>query len=110
MPLAERSPTCPGESRSVSAPENRIETVRVVREGGVSIKRAARMGCSAQTLRKSILQADRDDGVRTDGPTTDEKAELVALRRRVRVPRRRRRSRSVPRASSPDERQTVVNC
>jgi len=52
----------------------------------LSIKRAAATaGCSEQTLRNWVLQADRDDGVRTDGPTTDEKAELAQLRRRVRV-------------------------
>ena len=67
-------------------PEVRTEAVRLVREGGLSFKRAAATaGCSEQTLRNWVLQADRDDGVRTDGPTTDEKAELAQLRRRVRV-------------------------
>ena len=67
-------------------PEIRTEAVRLVREGGVSIKdAAATAGCSEQTLRNWVLQADRDDGVRSDSLTTDEKAELNALRRRVRV-------------------------
>lgn len=67
-------------------PQVRIEAVRLVREGGVSIKdAAATAGCSEQTLRNWVLQAERDDGIRTDGPTTDEKAELAQLRRRVRI-------------------------
>jgi transposase len=67
-------------------PEVRLEAVRLVREGGVSMKdAAATAGCSVQTLRNWVLQAERDDGVRHDGPTTDEKTELAHLRRRVRV-------------------------
>ena len=30
-------------------------------------------------------RSERDDGSRTDGPTTDEKTELAELRRRVRI-------------------------
>jgi transposase len=67
-------------------PEVRLEAVRLVREGGVSLGgAAATVGCSVQTLRNWVLQAERDDGVRHDGPTTDEKAELALLRRRVKV-------------------------
>ena len=67
-------------------PEVRVEAVRLVREGGVSLKEAAdTVGCSLQTMRNWVLQAERDAGVRFDGPTTDEKTELVKLRRRVRV-------------------------
>jgi transposase len=67
-------------------PEVRVEAVRLVREGGVSLKEAAdTVGCSLQTMRNWVLQAERDAGVRFDGPTTDEKTELVQLRRRVRV-------------------------
>jgi transposase len=67
-------------------PEVRVEAVRLIREGGVSVKNAAStVGCSEQTMRNWVLQAERDDGVRFDGPTTDEKSELVQLRRRVRI-------------------------
>jgi transposase len=67
-------------------PEVRLEAVRLVREGGVSLKdAAATAGCSIQTMRNWVLQSERDSGARFDGPTTDEKAELAQLRRRVRI-------------------------
>ena len=67
-------------------PEIRLEAVRLVREGGVTIKdAAATAGCSEQTMRNWVLQSERDDGSRRDGLTTDEKSELAQLRRRVRV-------------------------
>jgi transposase len=76
----------PGRVPPPYPPEVRVEAVRLVREGGVSVKQAAAtVGCSEQTMRNWVLQAERDDGVRFDGPTTDEKTELVALRRRVRI-------------------------
>ncbi len=43
------------------------------------------MGCSVETVRNWVKQADRDAGLRTDGLNTEERAELVQLRRRVRV-------------------------
>jgi len=46
---------------------------------------ATTVGCSEQTMRNWVLQSERDDGVRHDGPTTDEKTELAQLRRRVRI-------------------------
>ncbi len=67
-------------------PEIRLEAVRLVRDGGVSIKdAAATVGCSEQTMRNWVLQSERDDGSRRDGLTTDEKSEVAQLRRRVRV-------------------------
>jgi transposase len=60
--------------------------VRLVREGGLSPSAVATtVGCSTQTLRNWVLQSERDDGTRYDGPTTDEKTELAMLRRRVKV-------------------------
>ena len=41
---------------------------------------AEKMGCGAETLRKWILQAERDDGKR-EGTTTSERDELKTLRR-----------------------------
>ena len=80
--LAERSPSCPGESRRPIRPRSASRrSVSSVRAGCRSNEAAARVGCSEQTMRNWVLQADRDDGVRTDGPTTDEKTELAQLRR-----------------------------
>ncbi len=41
---------------------------------------AAKIGCTAETLRKWVRQAERDQGLRP-GPTSDEKARLKALER-----------------------------
>jgi transposase len=84
--LAERSPKRPGESRRPIRSRSASSAVRFVRHGSVSVKQAAdTVGCSVQTMRNWVLQADRDDGVRHDGLTTDEKVELAHLRRRARV-------------------------
>jgi len=65
-------------------PEVRDEAVRLVREGGLSFTEAAKVaGCSDQTVRNWVAQADRDAGRRSDGLTTEERAELTELRRRV---------------------------
>lgn len=67
-------------------PEVRAESVRLVREGGLSFKEAAKIaGCSEMTVRNWIAQADRDGGVRSDGLSTQERDELHQLRRRVKV-------------------------
>jgi len=67
-------------------PEVREEAVRLVREGGMSFNDAARVvGCSDQSVRSWVAQADRDAGRRSDGLTTEERAELSTLRRRVRT-------------------------
>ncbi|MEQ9315894.1 MAG: IS3 family transposase, partial [Henriciella sp.] len=44
---------------------------------------AAKIGCTAETLRRWVRQAERDEG-RRSGPTTDEQARLKALEREVR--------------------------
>ncbi len=41
---------------------------------------SAKIGCTAETLRKWVRQAERDQGLRP-GPTSDEKARLKALER-----------------------------
>ena len=58
----------------------------MVRELGASLQEVADVvGCSVETVRNWVKQADRDAAVRSDGLSTEEKAELVQLRRRVRV-------------------------
>ena len=44
---------------------------------------AAKIGCSGETLRNWIRQAERDKGSRA-GPTTDERERIKALEREVR--------------------------
>jgi transposase len=41
---------------------------------------AEKVGCSAETIRNGVRQAERDDG-RRPGPTSEELDELKALRR-----------------------------
>src|SRR5215210_2031301 len=44
---------------------------------------AAKIGCSGETLRNWVRQAERDKGVRA-GPTTEERERIKALEREVR--------------------------
>jgi transposase len=44
---------------------------------------AQKIGCSAETLRNGVRQAERDQGLRA-GPTTDERERIKALEREVR--------------------------
>jgi transposase-like protein len=44
---------------------------------------AAKIGCSGETLRNWVRQAERDEGLRP-GPSTDERERIRALEREVR--------------------------
>ena len=44
---------------------------------------AQKIGCSSETLRNWVRQAERDEGLRAD-PTTDERDRIKALEREVR--------------------------
>ena len=44
---------------------------------------AQKIGCSSETLRHWVRQAERDEGLRA-GPTTDERERIKALEREVR--------------------------
>ena len=73
------------------SPEVRVRAVRMVRvhageygsqwEAMVSI--AAKIGCAAETLRRWVRQAERDEGLRP-GPTSAEQARIRELEREVR--------------------------
>ena len=68
----------------------RAEAVRLVRERGESIPDVARgLGCSTESVRDWVKQAESDEGAR-DGLTTDERTELNRLRRENRVLREER--------------------
>ena len=77
--------------RAPYPPEFRAEAVRLVREGGRTPQQLAQdLGCSDETIRNWLKQADLDAGRRTDGLTTTEREELAQLRREVRVLREER--------------------
>ena len=73
------------------SPEVRQRAVRMVLEhGGDHASQwaaigsiAAKIGCTAETLRGWVRQAERDQGKRP-GPTTDEQERIKALEREVR--------------------------
>lgn len=80
----------PGPHRVPYPPEFRVEAVKLVRGGDAPIAQVARdLGVNAETLRLWVRQADVDAGQR-DGLTTEERAELVRLRRENRVLREER--------------------
>jgi transposase len=78
-------------SRPPYPPEFRAEAVRLVREGGRTPEELARdLGCTGQTIRNWLKQADLDVGRRHDGLTTAERDELRRLRSEVRTLRMER--------------------
>jgi transposase len=63
-------------------PEFRAEAIRLVRDGGRSVNAVAKdLGVSTESLRNWVKQSDLDGGRRKDGLTTEERQELVRLRR-----------------------------
>ena len=77
-----------GKTNTSFSAEVRERAVRMVREhqgdypsewAAIS-SIAAKIGCAAESLRRWIRQAERDEG-RRDGLTTDERARLKALER-----------------------------
>ena len=73
------------------SPEVRERAVRMVQEhGGDHASQwaaigsiAAKIGCTAETLRGWVRQAERDQGLRA-GPTSDDRERIKALEREVR--------------------------
>ena len=71
-------------------PEYRRQAVELVRLAGRPIPDVAReLGCSQQSLRTWVRQADVDAG-RAEGMSTEEREELRRLRREVRQLRQER--------------------
>lgn len=66
--------------------EFRDDAVKLFRRSGKPLRPfCAELGIATESLRKWIKQADLDSGTRRDGLTSEERAELSLLRRRVRV-------------------------
>ena len=69
------------KTRPHYAPEFRRQMVELVRAGRSPAELENEFEPTAQTIRKWLAQADRDDGRRSDGLTTPEREELNRLRR-----------------------------
>ena len=62
-------------------PEFRQQMVELVRAGRSPEALAKKFEPSGQTIRNWVIQAERDEGVRRDGPSRPEQEELRRLRR-----------------------------
>ena len=67
--------------RILYAPEFRRQMVELVRAGRTPEELAREFEPTANTIRKWVEQLDRDEGLRSDGLTTEERRELRELRR-----------------------------
>ena len=72
-----------GKSRGPYAPEFRRQMVELVRAGRTPEELSQEFEPTAQSIRSWVAQADRDEGRRSDGLTTPERAELRRLRREL---------------------------
>ena len=70
--------------------EYRRRMIELVRGGQSPEELAGKFEPSAQTIRNWVVQADRDEGRRADGLTTEERAEIRRLRRENEVLREER--------------------
>ena len=71
------------KSRPPYPAEFRRRLVELVRAGQEPEELARKFEPTAQSIRNWVAQADRDDGRRAEGLTTDEREELRRLRREV---------------------------
>ena len=75
----------PQRHRDPYPPEFRRRIVDLVRSGRTPEQLAKEFEPSAQTIKTWVEQAERDDGRRSDGLTTEERDELRRLRREVKI-------------------------
>jgi transposase len=78
------------KSKPPYPPEFRRRMVELVRAGQGPEALARKFEPSAQTIRNWVKQADLNEGRRSDGLTTEEREELVRLRRENRQLREER--------------------
>jgi len=78
------------KSRPPYPPELRRRLVEMVRAGRSPVELAEEFEPSEQCIRNWVAQAQRDEGKRQDGLTSEEKAELARLRRENRTLREER--------------------
>ena len=80
----------PRQRRSFT-PEFKAEVVALVRQPGNNAGSIAReMGLTDSAVREWVRQAERDEGVRADGLTSTERAEMAQLRKELREAREER--------------------
>ena len=69
------------KTRPPYPPQFRARLIELARTGRTPEELGRQFEPSAQTIRNWLRQADRDDGRRTDGLTTEEREEVRRLRR-----------------------------
>ena len=74
-----------GKTRPSYPPEFRRRMVELVRGGRTPEALSREFEPTAQSIRQWVRQADLDEGMRTDGLTTEDREELVRLRRENRT-------------------------
>jgi transposase len=80
--MAKRKPRAQQRPRRVFTTEFKAQIVGLVQRGERTVPEVVRdFELTDSAVRKWITQAERDAGTRADGLTSDEKAELAALRK-----------------------------
>jgi transposase len=69
---------------AVPTGSRREKIVELARNGRTPKELAEEFEPTQTTIRNWLKQADRDEGVRSDGPTTEEKEEIRQLRKKLR--------------------------
>jgi transposase len=81
-PMAKKKTRARQRPRRVFTPEFKAQIVELVQRGERTVPDVVRdFELTDSAVRKWITQAERDTGIRTDGLTSDDKAELAALRK-----------------------------
>jgi transposase len=73
------------KSRPPYSPEFREQIIELARAGRTPEELAEQYKPSSRTIRNWVAQAERDQGLRKDGLSTDEKEELRRLRREIKI-------------------------